>query len=315
MSQRVVILVCLMLGAVAPCAVAQAQETTGVVTEIKPGHGKAEIRNAGGVWRPAAPLQALRPGDEVRASADASVVVLLSGGRGIVKVDAKSSPLVMTPTADDGKIGKARALVTSTVTFLTSGAKEAPKAVLATRAMRPAEILTPRNGPVLPQTVVFEWIGSPLSRYTVRVLGPADVVLERTAVVGARFVYPPDAPVLQPGVSYRFQVVALNQPPYETTFEVVETARAQAVQNDLRDLEAGLSANASPSSIAIARAGALAASGLMHDARLVVVAALARDPDEPVLHTLLGTLYARTGLPQQAAECFDEADFLLGKNR
>jgi Tfp pilus assembly protein PilF len=55
----------------------------------------------------------------------------------------------------------------------------------------------------------------------------------------------------------------------------------------------------------------LAEAGLLHDARLQVMTALAKDPDEPSLHTLLGQLYQKSGLPDQAAESFDEAQFLL----
>jgi len=57
--------------------------------------------------------------------------------------------------------------------------------------------------------------------------------------------------------------------------------------------------------------GALAANGLFHDARLVAQAALARDPDEPTLHLLLGNLYLKTGLPRLAAQSMDEANFLM----
>jgi hypothetical protein len=310
------ILVVVAVLSLASSASGQARETAGVITEIKVGSGRVEVWTPARAWRAAAPLQALRTGDEIRASENASVVVLLAGGRGTARIDAKSSPFVMAaPAADEGKLGKARTLVAGTMGFLTAP-KEAPKAVLATRAVaRPPEVLTPRNGPVLPGTLAFEWLGSQFSRYTVRVLGPADVVLERKGVVGARFEYPPDAPRLQAGVRYRFQVVALNQPPYEAAFEVTEAARAQSVQADLHELEGALGASASPNSLAAARAGYLAEHGLLHDARLVVLAALTRDPDEPVLHTLLGTFYATTGLPQQAAEAFDEAEFLLTKNR
>jgi Tfp pilus assembly protein PilF len=56
---------------------------------------------------------------------------------------------------------------------------------------------------------------------------------------------------------------------------------------------------------------ALGADGLVHDARLILVAALTKDPDEPTLHLLLGTLYETTGLRDQAAEAFDEARFLM----
>jgi hypothetical protein len=291
----------------------QPRETAGVITEIKVGSGTVEIRPAGGAWRPAAPLQALRAGDEVRASDGASVVVLLSGGRGTARVEARNSPYtVASPQADEGKVDKARALITGSVKFLAAGPKEAPRAMLATRsAVRPPEVLTPRDGAVLPGTLAFEWLGSQFSRYTVRIAGPSDVVLERKGVVGARFEYPADAPALQPGVRYRFEVVALSQPAQSATFEIVDAARARAVQADLRDLEDALGAGASPSSVAVARAGYLAEHQLFHDARLTVLAALARDPDEPVLHTLLGTLYTQTGLPRQAAEAFDEAQFLM----
>lgn len=295
-------------------ALAQPRETAGVVTEIKVAGGKVEVRTGGGAWRPAAPLQALRAGDEVRATQAATVVVLLSGGRGTVKIDAGGSPyVVVSPLAEASQADKARALVAGSMKFLTSAPKEPPKAVLATRSIaRPPVILTPRDGPVLPGALVFEWVGSQSSRYTVRVTGPSEAVLERPGVLGPRFSYPAGAPALRSGVRYRFEVVAFNQPPYATTFEIVDAARAQGVQADLRELERALG---SGTSLAVARAGYLAANGLFHDARVTVLAELARDPDEPVLHTLLGSLYNQIGLPQQAAEAFDEAESLMTRGR
>lgn len=294
-------------------AAPQPRETLGVITEIKLAGGTAEVRAAGEEWKPAAPLQALRAGDQVRVMRGASVVVLLSGGRGITRVDARSSPLVMAaPAADEGKLGKAGSLIAGSLGFLATGAGKLPRAVLSTRAAaRPPEILAPRGGPILPQDLAFEWQGSQFARYTVRVLDASGVVFERKAVTGSRLPYPHDAPALVPGTPYRLQVVAFNQPPQETTFEVVDGARAAAVASDLRELESALGRNAPASSVAVARAGYLAGSGLVHDARLVVLAALAHDPDEPVLYTLLGALYARGGLSQQSAEAYAQAQFLL----
>lgn len=301
--------------AAATLAGGQSRETAGVITEIKLGAGTVEIRTAGGAWGPAAPLQALRAGDEVRATTDAIAVVLLSGGRGTAKMEARNSPyLVGAPAADVDQVDKARALVTGSMKFLTAGPKESPRAVLATRATaRPPEIRTPRDGPVLPGALVFEWLGTQFSRYTVRLTAPSEVLLEHTGVVGARLQYPAAAPPLRPGVRYRLEVIALGRPPQATTFEIVDTARAQAVDADLRALERALGPGASPSSLAVARAGYLAEAGLFHDARLVVLAALVREPDEPVLHTVLGSLYVQTGLGQQGAEAFDEARFLMGR--
>jgi len=286
-----------------------------MITEIKVGGGKIEVKTAGADWRAASPLNALRAGDQVRAVGDATTVVLLAGGRGTVRVEATNSPYtVAAAPADAGKMQKARTLLSASLGFLSAGTKEPPKAVLSTRsATRRPEILTPRNGPVLPDSLVFEWLGSQFSRYTVRILDPSGVVLERKGVVGARFAHPADARPLRPGVRYRFQVEALGHPPYDAWFEVVEPGRAAAVQEDLKQLEAALGPGVSPSSLAAVRVGALAAQGLVHDARLVALAALARDPDEPTLHILLGNLYLKAGLPQLAAESLDEAQFLLSR--
>ncbi len=288
-----------------------------VITELKIGKGKLEVRAPGGEWRPAGPLQALRAGDEVRATDNAALVILMSAGRGTIRVDAKNSPFVVGPgQSDASKTQKVQALVSGSLGFLSATTKEPPTAVLSTRATaRPPEVLTPRNGPALPDALAFEWLGSQFSRYTVRVLEPAEVVLERKGVVGAHFSYPADAPALKPGVRYRFQVEALGHPPYEAWFEIVAPARAAAVRQELRQLEDDLGPGVSPSSLAAVKAGALAAAGLLHDARLTVLAALARDPDEATLHLLLGNLYLRTGLPQLAAESLDEAQFLARGER
>ncbi|HYB41080.1 MAG TPA: hypothetical protein VEL75_04880 [Candidatus Methylomirabilis sp.] len=297
---------------------AQGGETAGMITEVRVGHGKVEVKTAAADWRPAAPLGTLRPGDQVRAAGDATAVVLLVGGRGTVRVDASGSPYTVPgPQGDDGKIEKARTLLSASMGFLSTGPKEPPKALLTTRGPRrqPPEVLTPRNGPVLPDSLVFEWLGSQFSRYTVRLLDPSGIVLERKGVVGARFAYPADAPPLRSGVRYRFQVEALDQPLTESWFEILDPARAAAIRDDLARLEADLGPGVSPNSLAAVKGGALAAEGLYHDARLVVLAALARDPDEPSLHLLLGNLYLKTGLPQLGAESLDEAKFLMSREK
>jgi hypothetical protein len=295
-------------------ASAQGRETAGVITEIKIGRGRAEVKAIGGSeWRPAAPLLALRAGDEVRVSSDAVVVVLMSGGRGSIRVDAATSPLVVASAAPaESKLEKARTLVEGSLAFLAASVKEQPKAVLSTRAdAKPPVILTPRNGPVLPDSLVFEWQGSQLSRYTVRIADVSGVVLERKGVLGSRFEYPADAPRLRAGTRYTVQVLSGTHPPQETQFEVVEAGLAEAIRQDLASLDDALGSGVSPNSRTAVRAGLLAGRGLVHDARLLVVRSLTADPDEPALHMLLGQLYLQSGLTEQAAEAYDEAHFLL----
>ena len=64
-------------------AAAPAGETAGMVGEVKRGKGRVELKPAAGAdWRAVRPLAALRAGDALRATEDAAVVVVLSGGRG-----------------------------------------------------------------------------------------------------------------------------------------------------------------------------------------------------------------------------------------
>jgi hypothetical protein len=294
---------------------AQTGETAAVITEIKPARGRVEVKPAaGGEWRPARPLLALRAGDVVRTTEDASAVVLLSGGRGTMRVAGAAGTLTVPAASAAGQGQKAKALVEASLGFLAGTTKESSQAVLATRNMaRPPVILSPRNGPVLPDALALEWLGSRFARYSVRLVGPNGPVVERREVTGPRWEYPADAPALVPNTRYTLQVTAGAQPTQEAWFELVDAARARAVAGDLTALEQELGTGVPPTSKAVMRAGLLAREGLLHDARRVVVAALDTDRDEPTLHLLLGDLYTRTGLANLAAESFDEAQFLLKK--
>jgi hypothetical protein len=307
-------LLCLLF-ALAPRGLAQTAETAAIITEIKPGRGRVEVRPAGAAdWRPARPLLALRTGDTVRVTENATAVVLLSGGRGTARVETAAPSFTVPAAAGAGQGQKAKALVEASWGFLAGTTKESSQAVLATRSTaRPPMIVSPRNGPVLPGGLAFDWLGSRFTRYTVRVAGPSGPVFERRDVSGARFEYPSDAPALTPGIRYTLRVTAPGQPPQEAWFELVDAERARAVTGDLAGLEQALGASVSPTSRAVMRAGLLAREGLLHDARRVVVTALAADRDEPTLHLLLGDLYTRTGMPDLAAEAFDEAQFLMSK--
>ena len=308
---RVVAVLALLL--VAGAAAAQSTETVGMITEIKTGRGRLEVRS-GGDWRRAGPLQALRAGDAVRATDDAVAVVMLSGG-GTVKIEAANSPYTVAARADDTRTQKARTLVQAGLGFLAAGQREAPTAVLSTRsATKPPVVIAPRNTSVLPGPLALEWAGSRFARYTVRLVGPSGPVFERRGVAGGRLDYPSDAPALTPGTRYTIQVASGEQAPQEAWFEVLDADRARMVADDLAALTQSFAGGASRNSAAVVRAGMLASAGLLHDARRVVLDALASDPDEAALHQVLGNLYQKSGLGELAAESYDEAQFLLTRN-
>ena len=269
---------------------------------------------AGGDWRPARPLLALRAGDVVRTTEDASAVVLLSGGRGTMRVAGAAGTLTVPGVAAAGQGQKAKALVEASLGFLAGTTKESSQAVLATRsAARPPVILSPRNGRRAAGRAGLRMARQPL-RPLLGAAGRAERPGGRAPRGhGPRWEYPADAPALAPNARYTLQITAAGQPTQEAWFEVVDAARARAVAGDLTALEQELGAAVPPTSKAVMRAGLLAREGLLHDARRVVVAALDADRDEPTLHLLLGDLYTRTGLADLAAESFDEAQFLLKK--
>ena len=290
------------------------REVAGMVTEIHPGQGQVEVRSAETERsRPAVPLLTLREGDTVSTTQDAWAVVVLTGGRGSIRVDEANTPLSVTaPSVDRSPLHKGLKILEASFHFLSTTPRELPQGTLGTRAgMKPPAILTPRNGPVLPDSLVFEWRGSRASLVTIRIAGPEGLVLERTNLAGARFQYPRSAPPLRAGVRYRFQLLPAWSPPQEVWFEVVDPTEARSIRRDLQDLEDALAAAPPPSTLAALRAGALAGHGLLHDARLGLAEALVRHPDEPTLHFLLGDLYARQGLPEEAAESFEEARVLM----
>jgi hypothetical protein len=302
-----------LIGAQSLATIARAVEPAGAITEIDVRGGQAEVRRQSlQDWRPAGPLLSLNAGDTVRVSRDASVVVLLTGGRGSVKVDATNSPFeIPAPTVEQTKLTRGWILLEESVKALLKLSHDSAATTLGTRGhASPLVVLTPHNGVVLPDSLVFEWVGGQSPRYSIRVVGPSGLVLERTAIAGMKFVYPADAAPLTPGVLYQVQVTSGAERPAKAWFEVMDPTRAETIHQDLSELVAAAGSTVSPNTLVATQVAYLASQGLLLDARLMLMAALADKPDEATFHFLLGNLYERLGLPQQAAESFGEARFL-----
>lgn len=292
-----------------------AREVAGIITEIHPGRGQVEVRSAEGERRRATtPLLALKSGDEVSTTEDAWVIIVLSGGRGSARVDEARSPFIVpAPPAGRSLLHKGVRILEASFSFLVTTTPNDPTfGPLGTRSgVKPPVIVTPHNGSVLPDSLTFEWRGSQSSAYGIRISGPDGLVFERTNLAATRFQYPRSAPPLIAGVRYRFQLLPPWGPPQDVWFELVDPDRAQAIRRELRDLEDAFAPDLSPASLVTLRAGFLAGNGLLHDARQSLMEELARQPDEPTLHFLLGNLYERQGLRSEAMESFAESRFLL----
>src|SRR3989304_4843372 len=112
----------------------QGSESAGMITELKVDRGRVEVRPAGAQeWRQAGPLLALRAGDTIRVSDEAVAVILLSGGRGTVRVTKTNSPFVVAASQPgDSKAQKAMTLLEASLGFLSTTATEEPRATLPT---------------------------------------------------------------------------------------------------------------------------------------------------------------------------------------
>ena len=98
------------------------REVAGMITEIRLGEGRVDVRSAeADSWRPATPLLTLRAGDTVTTTQDAWVVIVLTGGRGSVRVDEANAPFSVTaPPVDRGRLQKGLKILEASFDFLAT---------------------------------------------------------------------------------------------------------------------------------------------------------------------------------------------------
>jgi hypothetical protein len=290
---------------------ASAADPVAVLTEIRPGKGEVRVKRPEDPdWSAPRALQSLRPGDQVRVTADGRATVTFTGG-GSQSVTAATSPLtVQAPRGETGG-DRARGLVAGVTQFLLGQPKPPAYQSLSVRAgAPPPRALGPRDTRVLPGPVTFEWSGPPRSDYRVQLLGPQGPVWEQAALPRRPLPYPAAAPPLVPGARYGWTLEAPGQATQRADFEVLSEADAARVRALLADLTPAALGGEDGSPLILMRAGLFFREGLYADARRELIAAIAKDPDEPTLRQLLGYVYDRMGLTDLAAQEFDEAEFL-----
>lgn len=262
-------------------------------------------------WKAPLPLLSLRAGDQVRATQNATAVLMFTGGQGTVTVSAGNSPYtVKPPTPPAGGGGKTQGLVADLSRLLAGKKKELTYVPLAVRSVKqPPLLLSPRDGKLLgPPTL--EWAGSDRLRYSVRIVGPQGLVWEQANLPRAPLPYPASAPRLVSGVAYRWELEAGGFPVQRGQFTILPPAELAPIQETLKALDPVALPGYPKNTVVLMRAGFLFEQGLYTEARRELQAAIAADPDEPSLHLMLGHAYERVGLKELAAEEFDEAQFL-----
>jgi len=308
--------IALLAGLGAP-GIVRAAEPVAVLSEIRPGQGEIRVKLAGETdWKAPQPLLSLRPGDQVRASADARAVILFMGGRAPQGVSAGNSPFTVAAPSRAGGGERVQTLVSSVTQFLV-GKQDKPAYVslyvpLSTRSVRlpPPSLLAPRETRLLPGPVTFEWSGPDSLRYMIRVFGPEGLLWEQGGLPRQPVQYPAAAPALRAGQRYAWELHAERQPVQRAEFEILPSPDAGRVQQALALLAPAALPGQPGSTLALLRAGFLAQEGLYQDARKELLAAIAAEATEPSLHQLLGHVYDGMGMKDLAADSFDEARYL-----
>ena len=285
-----------------------------LLTEIRPGQGEVRVKlSTESEWKAPLPLLSLRQGDQVRVTRNAAAVLMFMGGQGTVTVAVANSPYTVQSATEGSAGGKTPEVVTTVTRILMGKKKDLAYTALATRSVkRPPVILSPRDGRLLAPPVL-EWTGPDWTRYTVRLFGPQGLVWEQANLPQAPLPYPPNAPPLNPGLAYRWELDTKDFPVQQGRFSILSATELARIRETLSALEPGTLPGYPKNTVALMRAGFLFEQELYAEARTELLAALRADPDEPSLHLMLGHVYERTGLPALAGEEFDEAQYLSSR--
>ena len=289
----------------------QAAEPLAVLTELNLGSGGIQVRRAGEAeWVGAQPLLALRPGDQVRVTGNAQAVVLYSGGS-VQKVGAGSSPLTVQPPQGRSGRENVQSLLGGVVQFLLGQQKDPRFEQLSVRGPSLApRIVSPRETRLLPGAVTFEWSGSAVLRYHVKVVGPEGIAWERDGLPRQPVPYPASAPPLRPGIRYTWSLIAPGQPVQQTQFEVVSAEETERIKTALAEMRQQSLPEFPANTALVMRASLLMRERLYTDARRELLAGLAADPSASTLRQMLGLVYEKTGLDDLAIVEFEEATML-----
>lgn len=292
---------------------AQSAEPVAVLTEMKKGGQDGEVRvklSGKDEWRAPQPLMSLNAGDEIRVKgATARAVIVYTGGATQAITQGNSPFKIAKPTAA-GTGKQVAGVFGGMAQFLMGKEKEPVYTQLSTRSLKKDNevqlvILSPRDTRLLPSQVKFAWLGPDDTKYQVRVFGPRGVQWTAEDLGKQPVPYPDSAPKLTAGVRYRWELKAPEVLPERAQFEIVSEQEWQRINGQLKEIKGD-----SPTTVTLARVALLFQERLYQSALDEIQSAIAKDKTEPNLQFMLGHVYDRMGLREQAAAAFDHAQKL-----
>lgn len=292
-------------------AAAQSAEPVAVLTEIKKGgqDGEIRVKLAGkDEWRAPQPLMSLNVGDEIRVKGAAARAMIVYTGGVTQAINKDNSPLKVTPPAAAKTSKQVASMFGGVAQFLLGKEKEPVYTQLSTRNLtKDTEIqlviLSPRETRLLPSQVKFAWVGPDTSKYQIRVFGPG-VAWKADDLSAQPVLYPESAPKLTAGVRYRWELKTADALPERAQFEIIPDQEWKRISTQLQEIKP------TDTTSTLARVKILFDERLYQSAREELDVAIAKDKGEPNLVYMLGHVYDRMGLREQAAAAFDVAQKL-----
>jgi len=297
-----------LLIATMPLALWAQPEAVAVITELKLNRGDVQIRPPGkkAPEKPA-PLQSLYAGTQIVATKDATAVILFTEGMKTATIDERNSPFEIK--APEAKAGQSSAGMKQMASLLLGKKKPPTYIALAVRGGKhPPTLIAPRETKLMAEAPTFKWMGMEMQPGTLRVYGPEGVVWTAENIALTQIKYPSSAPRLKPGVEYSWSIEKKGFPAEKARFTLLSPEEAKPIQEQLKSLDAA--GGISKTTLVILKANFLLSQGLLYEARELLAEAVRVDPDEPVVHLLLGETYEKSGLKSLAQEEYGEAQFL-----
>jgi hypothetical protein len=284
--------------------VSQTGTTAAVLTSCK---GPVTLIHAGTATAASFGL-ALTDGDEVKTGSGAEAEIMFAAGNW-VQIGANSSMHIKgrpgsTPAPGADKSDKkgnngSFEVVQSFLKLKNSEGSSAIGGLRSGEKAPPLVALSPCQTRVRTTRPAFKWkIDDASAELKLTVWGESKALWETTVSNATTTTYPADAPALRPGVSYSWTLETtdpLVSPPLRTPasfFEVIAPADATRLDADLSTLDAGQSGSVT---YHLTRASLYFDSGLVEDAIAETETALAADPANQSLRSILARLYADTG--------------------
>ncbi|UCG53327.1 MAG: tetratricopeptide repeat protein [Candidatus Latescibacterota bacterium] len=263
----------------------------------------------------------LRPGDEIRTGQDSQAEIHFDGGNW-VRIGSNSSMQVKgqpqaKPEEPPAGVSMGTKSFQTVQNFIKLKNSEGSSSLVRLRSGEKHPELraeSPRHTMVRGRPT-FRWsVSDPSTELKLTVYDEDGVYWQHEVLDTMALTYPADAPPLAPGTAYSWTLETtdpLKFPPLRSQaafFEILSTEDDEELQNALGEI--AREGESSVSAVHLVRASLFFEYNLLDEAIAETQRAIAVDPENPALRSILARLYAQTG---RSAEALDEYDKILEK--